>query len=45
MTGTNQQYTQAAFNSSIQNVLSNRDFELYELACTSGVTIDPQVFK
>lgn len=46
MTGTNQQYTQAvSFSSSIQNVLSNRDLELYELARISGVIIDPQVFK
>lgn len=46
MTGTNQQYNQAVtFSSSVQNALSNRDLELYELARISGVTIDPHVFK
>lgn len=46
MTEANQQYTQAvSFGTSIQNILSNRDLELYELARVSGITIDPQVFK
>ncbi|XP_054710449.1 mitotic-spindle organizing protein 2-like [Uloborus diversus] len=45
MTGANQFPQNTAFHSSVQSALSNRDIELYELACLSGVAIDPQVFR
>lgn len=48
MTGANHSSTskpQTHCHQMVQNILNSNELEFYELACSSGLTMNPQVFK